>query len=466
VFPVRLPLARRAALLAATAAGACAGDPGADPELDADFDPAYVEQQVATAGAWSMPANVHAIAQTQGVAYDDAPPWDGGAHCSGTFFSGTRKLGDYLRQYFPQVTSYGGYDCRPNTANTAQTSMHGTGRAIDVFIPTTGGDADNTKGDAVGNWLATHAERIGVQLIIWDHSVWQASLSGEKLRAYGGPIPHIDHLHVELTVEGAREQTSWFRDGGLGQPPGGGRPDYYVLTGDWDGDGTKTPGFYNIRTHRWILSNHNSGGGVDYDFGWGGDGYLPVVGDWDGDGSDSPGLYNPITHHWVLSNHNSGGGVDYDFGWGGDGGVPLAGDWDGDGKDTIGLYYPATHAWRLANHNSGGGIDYDFGWGGDGFVPLVGDWNGDGSDSPGLYSISAHRWVLSNHNSGGGVDADFGWGGGAKLPIVGDWNDDRSDTPGLFQDAVFTLSNFNAPHGVDATFGWGPNAEFTVVGVP
>ena len=60
---------------------------------------------------------------------------------------------------------------------------------MDVFIPVTGGQADNGKGDPVGNWLVANAERIGIQYIIWDHSDWQASLSGEKLSGYGGPIP-------------------------------------------------------------------------------------------------------------------------------------------------------------------------------------------------------------------------------------------------------------------------------------
>jgi hypothetical protein len=56
-------------------------------------------------------------------------------------------------------------------------------------------------------------------------------------------------------------------------------PQWYVLSGDWDGDGVKSPGLYNAVTHEWLLSNHNSGGGVDYDFGWGGDGEIPIVGD-------------------------------------------------------------------------------------------------------------------------------------------------------------------------------------------
>ena len=79
--------------------------------------------------------------------------------------------------------------CRPNTANTSQTSVHGTGRAIDVFIPLYRGAADNTLGDPVAHWLVTHAQEIGVQLVIWDRSIWGPSTSPDT-RPYTGPHPH------------------------------------------------------------------------------------------------------------------------------------------------------------------------------------------------------------------------------------------------------------------------------------
>jgi hypothetical protein len=98
-------------------------------------------------------------------------------------------------------------------------SVHGTGRAIDVFIPLSRGDADNTLGDEVANWLVSNAQAIGVQLVIWDRSSWNGSRSsGSKLRAYGGPHPHHDHLHVELNTDGAARRTPWFR-GGATTPP-------------------------------------------------------------------------------------------------------------------------------------------------------------------------------------------------------------------------------------------------------
>jgi hypothetical protein len=109
------------------ATAGCAGGLAPDELAPDDFDESFVEQEIAIPGRWSLPASVHAIAQTQSVPYDGAPPWNGGANCSGALFSGTRILADYLKREFSGVSSYGGYSCRPNTANTSQLSVHGTG---------------------------------------------------------------------------------------------------------------------------------------------------------------------------------------------------------------------------------------------------------------------------------------------------------------------------------------------------
>ena len=184
------------ASLAIVALVACIGAPESD-----DDDPGMDFAAVAIAGAWRLPSDVHAAGQRQSVRYDGAPPWNGGSNCGSGLGAPARALGDYLRRTFPSsVSSYGGFSCRPNTANTSLTSVHGTGRAIDVFIPTTGGQADNTRGDAVANWLVTNAQRLGVQYIIWDRTQWNGSRSGDKVSPYGGPHPHHDHLHVELNT--------------------------------------------------------------------------------------------------------------------------------------------------------------------------------------------------------------------------------------------------------------------------
>lgn len=193
----------------AAAALGCAADEG---DSD-DWDEANDVGEISVAGRWTPSASASAAGDRQWARYDDAPSWSGGRNCGGGLLGGTRDLGDYLQRSFRGVRSYDGYACRANTANTSQTSVHGTGRALDVFIPLTGGQADNTVGDAVANWLIANAGSLGVQLVIWDRSTWNASRpAGTKLRSYGGPHPHNDHLHIELNIDGGARRTAWFRD--------------------------------------------------------------------------------------------------------------------------------------------------------------------------------------------------------------------------------------------------------------
>lgn len=177
-------------------------DPQPDSGSDADIDEVDLSFDYDTTGRWLMPPWLVAQAQSYSVGYDGPPPWDDGANCGGSFLVGTQALGNRLLALFSQISDLGGYSCRANTANMSETSVHGTGRAIDVFIPEIAGQADNLRGDLVANWLVYHAEELGVQLVIWDRSQW-IGVGADKHDSYGGPVPHSDHLHVELTLEAA-----------------------------------------------------------------------------------------------------------------------------------------------------------------------------------------------------------------------------------------------------------------------
>lgn len=170
-------------------------------------DLAGSDAALATQGRWALPKDVLRVGATVRLHYDGAPSWNRGA-CAGTLTSGATKLGEYVLDEFAAVASVGGYDCRPNTANQAKLSVHGTGRAIDVFVPKVEGRANNRKGDEIANWLVANAGSIGVQLVIWDRTVWQAN--GKNDKPYSGPHPHDDHIHVELTEEAAAMSTPWF----------------------------------------------------------------------------------------------------------------------------------------------------------------------------------------------------------------------------------------------------------------
>jgi hypothetical protein len=130
-------------------------------------------------------------------------------------FAGTRALNGYLLRRFTYLRAGGTYCCRQNSASTRvpTLSVHATGRAIDLMVPTIQGDADNTRGDAVANWLVENAEFIGIQRVVWDRSFWNGERGFGALGS--GSLSHTDHLHIELSVAGAREQTPFFTSGAV-----------------------------------------------------------------------------------------------------------------------------------------------------------------------------------------------------------------------------------------------------------
>ena len=190
----------RIALIFGIFAAACASE-----------DVGKTEHALSHAGPWSIPADTLAIGDDQDVTYTGAGPWTGTSACSGSLTAGAGTLRDWLMVAFPQITSIGGYSCRHINGDSTQTSVHATGRALDIFIPLHAGDADNDLGDPLANWLIEHAEEIGIQFIIWDRWTWGAHRAdGDKSRSYGGAHPHHDHLHVELSVQAGDEGTAWF----------------------------------------------------------------------------------------------------------------------------------------------------------------------------------------------------------------------------------------------------------------
>lgn len=168
-------------------------------------------EPLAHEGPWSIaPATLEA-GDDQYVAYTGAGPWNDGMDCSGGLSPGAGIVRAYLLEHFPQIDRIGGYNCRRNTGNTANMSIHAVGRALDIMLPLSVGDADNDLGDPIGAWLIENAEIIGIQYIIWDEHTWMAARApGEKGRAYTGPNPHHDHLHVELSAEAGARTIDWF----------------------------------------------------------------------------------------------------------------------------------------------------------------------------------------------------------------------------------------------------------------
>ncbi len=196
------------------------------------------------------------------------------------------------------------------------------------------------------------------------------------------------------------------------------------LSGDWDGNGTDTPGLYNPANGTFFLRNSNTNGPANVVFSFGSPLiYRPIAGDWNGDGVDSIGIFNPTTGLYFLKNVNGPGPAEHGFTFGVGGGTfPVAGDWDGNGSDSVGFYDAGTGTWFLRNSLSNGPADFAFSYGPAGFVAITGDWNADGIDTPGVYDPSTGAWFLVNMNGSGPADVVFGFGAGGGSPIVGDWN--------------------------------------------
>jgi len=146
-----------------------------------------------------------------GVNVDGSPP---GVHrdsnCTGSFTAGAQVLLDFVMEtWSPPVTSVGGYDCRMinNGQANQPTSIHGMGRALDIMIDGTTPEG-LAVGDQIRNWMINNSEAIGVQRVIWMRHTWVSNRDG--WRPYSG-LPHDDHLHVEINLDGANMLTPWFQ---------------------------------------------------------------------------------------------------------------------------------------------------------------------------------------------------------------------------------------------------------------
>lgn len=174
---------------------------------------------------WSLPPAVSAAGAKLRLRYENAPAWEGGRRCTGSLREGAQDLGHQLIRRYDAIASIGGYACRQNTADATRTSVHGIGRALDIMVPTVGGRPnggrpDIAAGDPIANWLVVNAASIGVQMIIWNGSVWRAN--GTNIDKYTGPNPHIDHVHVELTERAASRGTPFFLQGAARELSDGG----------------------------------------------------------------------------------------------------------------------------------------------------------------------------------------------------------------------------------------------------
>jgi hypothetical protein len=161
----------------------------------------------------TAPAPVPATGQDP-FAYDDPGAWNNGRNCSGGYTKGAVALRGWLQRHYRFTSNIQGYACRQNTANPAQMSVHAEGRALD-WMANAGVPAQRRAVNrfrarlAADNWRLARA--MGIQELIWNRQIWTSYHHSEGWRAYTGPNPHTDHIHIGLNRAGASKRTSFYR---------------------------------------------------------------------------------------------------------------------------------------------------------------------------------------------------------------------------------------------------------------
>jgi hypothetical protein len=195
----------------------------------------------------------------------------------------------------------------------------------------------------------------------------------------------------------------------------------------WTIDLATRPGIVRASTERFLKSGTTGGAAVAGSFFYGAKPLTPLVGDWDGNGTKTPGSFEAGV--FKLRNSNSAGDPDLSFAFGDPRGFPVAGDFNGDGVDDVAVF--RSGLWQVRYSTGQTPATFNFGSGSwPTTVPLAGDWNGDGTDGVGVFA--AGTWTLRSLASGAGVNSTVTFGPGTSpYPVVGDWNGDGVDTVGV-----------------------------------
>lgn len=243
----------------------------------------------------------------------------------------------------------------------------------------------------------------------------------------------------------------------------------------------------------WLLRTTPTGGGAQQSFTYGRGSDIPLVGDWDGDGTETPGVVRPnadfTQYQWFLRNSAGAGPADVTFTFGEIrfvpvdrlGSIPVAGNFDpSDDAYEVGVVlspysYDGTLNWQVSRNLATGGPVTSFAYGRSGDRPVVGDWDGNGTDTAGIWRYP-NLWFLNNRQlAGGGAQLAFGFGSSdPQLPVVGDWDGNGTDTPGVLRNIPASRAdgpyqqwfyrNSNGPGAASGSFVFGGAAQ--TLGLP
>lgn len=188
-----------------------------------------------------------------------------------------------------------------------------------------------------------------------------------------------------------------------------GNPGDVPFMGDWNGDGTATPGLYRQSDGFVYVRYSNTQGIADREFFFGNPGDVPLVGDFDGDGRDSVSIWRSSEARIYIINElgqdgKGLGAADFSYYFGNPGDQPYVGDFNGDGIDTVGLYRQSTGFVYFRDALTTGNADFSFFYGNPGDRIIAGDWDGDGDDTVAVYRPSTNRLYVNLENSSGVAD--------------------------------------------------------------
>lgn len=114
------------------------------------------------------------------------------------------RLDAAVERQFGQIPD-GGYAPGGINAGHGPVSRHYEGLAIDYFFRPYSDPAQRAQGWRVANWLAAHAERLDIAVLIFDDMIWSSRRSAEGWRDYNHPQGatdpinlHLDHIHVDV----------------------------------------------------------------------------------------------------------------------------------------------------------------------------------------------------------------------------------------------------------------------------
>ena len=180
---------------------------------------------------------------------------------------------------------------------------------------------------------------------------------------------------------------------------------------------------------------------------------VPIMGDWDADGTRTPGAYRGGTFY--LNNENDGSPADITFAFGNPRGFPVVGDYNGDRSEDVAVYRFGLWQVRLST-----GATYTTMFGAGTWpatVPVAGDWDGNGTDGIGTYTYATATWALRNNPTGtDGADVTFVFGTpNASYPVPGDWDANGTDTVGVRTGTTWDLRNSNPPGPPEITLSFG-----------